>query len=623
MKKLLFGLCFLVCQLNAQVIYPPATQAQVDAGVSGTTFVSPKTLGNWSGGGGGGPSLTTVTNIANGQSTSVKLIHGGLEQAVVNVTYPVETAASNAVAGDTVVISGPVITTNGIWLKPGVSLEGRGNALIINQNSNVLAVTPSQRFAVVVSRNNVVKNLTVTNVYHTLYTCFSVGVDSSSHYAWSPTPTNIVIENVRSPNSLSDGFFFRATNAMTGIALNNCMAGAKYDTIVFANGFSDGTTIPFQASVDGFNAYLFPSAVNLGFTRQSCITVNGDMVGTLLVKNSRLTATNNLSTADCISVITTAEETGNLAIKVDNSILSGTNYLEGADGGPTTVDFTDCRITGALINSGTPLVITYNTLLNSGATFASLTNQHNIAYDATTWNGKLEVPTMDAVRDKIESMGGGTSPIKYTDNNTMMDWSGDFATGTAQFALWVVSDDNTTPTSLIVGQNDNLILRNWNHNALLSFNHDDSITLTGGSIANGVLQVNSGTVTTIGQGAISAGSAMKTEGDSSDGTSIVEGAGAGTGGSASIAGSSAGGTITIVTGLTPAVNDVIATVTYGVSYGGNTAVVLWPANAATSILTFLPFTDGSSTGFTINAAAAVGLTGSTTYKYNYVVVGNF
>jgi hypothetical protein len=29
------------------------------------------------------------------------------------------------------------------------------------------------------------------------------------------------------------------------------------------------------------------------------------------------------------------------------------------------------------------------------------------AYDATAWNGSLEVPTKNAIRDKIESMGGG------------------------------------------------------------------------------------------------------------------------------------------------------------------------------------------------------------------------
>lgn len=29
------------------------------------------------------------------------------------------------------------------------------------------------------------------------------------------------------------------------------------------------------------------------------------------------------------------------------------------------------------------------------------------AYNATTWNGNLEVPTKNAVRDKIESMSGG------------------------------------------------------------------------------------------------------------------------------------------------------------------------------------------------------------------------
>lgn len=32
------------------------------------------------------------------------------------------------------------------------------------------------------------------------------------------------------------------------------------------------------------------------------------------------------------------------------------------------------------------------------------------AYDATAWNGVLEPPTKNAVRDKIETLGGGTKP---------------------------------------------------------------------------------------------------------------------------------------------------------------------------------------------------------------------
>lgn len=41
------------------------------------------------------------------------------------------------------------------------------------------------------------------------------------------------------------------------------------------------------------------------------------------------------------------------------------------------------------------------------------------AYDATSWNGSTEVPTKNAIRDKIETMGGGgdvVGPASATDN---------------------------------------------------------------------------------------------------------------------------------------------------------------------------------------------------------------
>lgn len=50
----------------------------------------------------------------------------------------------------------------------------------------------------------------------------------------------------------------------------------------------------------------------------------------------------------------------------------------------------------------------------SGATFTGDIIVPDEAYSATTWNGNNEVPTKNAIRDKIESMsvgGGGPSPI--------------------------------------------------------------------------------------------------------------------------------------------------------------------------------------------------------------------
>jgi len=101
---------------------------------------------------------------------------------------------------------------------------------------------------------------------------------------------------------------------------------------------------------------------------------------------------------------------------------------------------------------------------------------------------------------------------------------------------------------------------------------------------------------------------------------IAAGAGAGTLPTVSISGSDTAGYISITSGTLPSVSAVIATVTFGSAYLDAPSVVLWPRNAAASVLTFLPYAVGGTTTWTFNAGS-VGLGGSTTYEYNYHVIG--
>lgn len=104
---------------------------------------------------------------------------------------------------------------------------------------------------------------------------------------------------------------------------------------------------------------------------------------------------------------------------------------------------------------------------------------------------------------------------------------------------------------------------------------------------------------------------------------IAGGTGAGSSPTITIAGVNSGGLISVTTGATPATSGVIATVTYSAAFPNGSYVVLYPANAATALLsgTSMVFTTGSTSTFTITAGT-VALTTLTAYAWNYQVVGN-
>lgn len=70
------------------------------------------------------------------------------------------------------------------------------------------------------------------------------------------------------------------------------------------------------------------------------------------------------------------------------------------------------------------VALTGNQTIAGVKTFSSDPIIPDEAYDATNWNGSLEPPTKNAVRDKIESMGGGGTPggsdgnVQYKDGAT-------------------------------------------------------------------------------------------------------------------------------------------------------------------------------------------------------------
>jgi len=104
---------------------------------------------------------------------------------------------------------------------------------------------------------------------------------------------------------------------------------------------------------------------------------------------------------------------------------------------------------------------------------------------------------------------------------------------------------------------------------------------------------------------------------------IAAGTGAGTSPTVSVSGNDAAGVVSVTTGTTPAASAVVATVTFGTAYPTNSFVVLEPANAATAALavTAQAYVTSTKTSFALNTGST-GLTGSTAYKWNYLVLGN-
>jgi hypothetical protein len=104
---------------------------------------------------------------------------------------------------------------------------------------------------------------------------------------------------------------------------------------------------------------------------------------------------------------------------------------------------------------------------------------------------------------------------------------------------------------------------------------------------------------------------------------IAAGTGAGTSPTVSVTGTELSGVISITTGTTPTGSAVIATITVPVALPGTSnGIIITPANAATANLavTAIPYAImASTTTFTLNSTGA--LTGSTAYKWNFILIG--
>ena len=97
------------------------------------------------------------------------------------------------------------------------------------------------------------------------------------------------------------------------------------------------------------------------------------------------------------------------------------------------------------LSGGSPTIDSDITTRNNRRTFADVLVDDD-AYDATNWNGNLEVPTKNAIRDKIETLGGGgnVSKVGTPADNQVGVWTGD---GTIEGDADLMFDTSTNKLS--------------------------------------------------------------------------------------------------------------------------------------------------------------------------------
>ena len=87
-----------------------------------------------------------------------------------------------------------------------------------------------------------------------------------------------------------------------------------------------------------------------------------------------------------------------------------------------------------------------------GVTFTGDIVVPDEAYDATNWNGSLEVPTKNAVRDKIESLGTGITELDdIPDVNAPSPSDGDVLTWDSTPGEWVALPSSGGISTIVIG----------------------------------------------------------------------------------------------------------------------------------------------------------------------------
>lgn len=155
---------------------------------------------------------------------------------------------------------------------------------------------------------------------------------------------------------------------------------------------------------------------------------SGDVTELALGADGTFLKSNGASSAPSFSTPAGSGDVSKVGTPVNNQIAVWTG--DGTIEGDTALTF----------DTSTDTLATVNAAFSGDVTVA------DEAYDATAWNGSLEVPTKNAIRDKIESMSAGSGITRSVSSISSPTTAG--ASSATDYVYFITNTTLTLPTAV-------------------------------------------------------------------------------------------------------------------------------------------------------------------------------